>query len=264
VRAELTGVATLARAARSPLTDRLVGLASEYAQFMAWLCNDAGNKAAALAWYDRSHDWAVEAGDPNMAATTLSMKSHLAWSVGDPVRTVRLGEAARWHDGHTSAGVQGMAAQMTARGYAIDSDPDAAQRSLDEAETLIRQAAEKPEDEPAWMYFYDETWFTLQRGMVETQIGNGPQAVDLLTRALVDLPMSYRRDRAWYASCLARAHLVAGDLDAATAIAIEAAPDALTLNRYAADELHDVASEITSRSEHHGHAIADAIRTDSS
>ena len=83
VKSQLSVVAEFAHQAPAPLTDHVVGLAAQYAQFMAWICNDFGDKAAALAWYDRAHDWAIEAGDANMAATTLSMKAHLAWSVGD-------------------------------------------------------------------------------------------------------------------------------------------------------------------------------------
>ncbi|MBB2913251.1 hypothetical protein FHS43_004549 [Streptosporangium becharense] len=38
---------------------------------------------------------------------------------------------------------------------------------LDEAEALIRQAAEQ-----VWMYFYDETWFHLQHGMIELHLAS--------------------------------------------------------------------------------------------
>ncbi|GAA1734208.1 hypothetical protein GCM10009734_44720 [Nonomuraea bangladeshensis] len=43
--------------------------------------------------------------------------------------------------------MQGMAAQTAARGHA--------------------EMGEHPEDEPPWMYFYDDGWFDMQRGMAE-------------------------------------------------------------------------------------------------
>ncbi|MGS2640159.1 DUF305 domain-containing protein [Streptosporangium sp. G12] len=104
-----------------------------------------------------------------------------------------------------------MAAQMAARGHALAGDARPARTLLDEAEALIRQAAEHADDEPVWMYFYDETWFRLQRGMTELHLADWPKAIDLLTEGLSGLPESYKRDRAWYGSCLAKAHAEAGD-----------------------------------------------------
>jgi hypothetical protein len=231
---------------------------------MAWLASDQGNNAAALAWYDRAHDWAMEAGDANMAATALSMKAHRAWSVGDSVRCVRLGEAARWNDELTSPGVQGMAAQMIARGHAIGGDSDNAHRAIENAQALITAAAERPEDEPPWMYFYGETWFTAQRGMIETELaerrkGKPQYAVALLERALNDLPDSYRRDRAWYGAMLARAHAAADNYDAAAGIGVIFAADAVALNRYAADELKHLSATLNKRGMRQASDLSDAL-----
>ena len=83
-----------------------------------------------------------------------------------------------------SLGVQGMAAQMTARGHALVGERDAAHRLLDEAQTLISTAADHPDDEPPWMYFYGETWFTLQRGMAELHLRQWRNAAEKLTIGL--------------------------------------------------------------------------------
>ncbi|MFG1878669.1 XRE family transcriptional regulator [Sphaerisporangium sp. NPDC049003] len=179
VRAQLSAVSDLARGASGALGDRMVGMAAQYAQFMAWLCQDSGDLAAALAWYDRSHGWALESGDAALAATTLNMRAHLSWSVGDAQRCVRLADASRWHDGRTTLGVQGMAAQMAARGLAQMKDAPGARTLLGEAEESIKRAAEQPEDEPPWMYFYDDGWFTMQRGMAELELGEGARSAAL-------------------------------------------------------------------------------------
>jgi hypothetical protein len=109
---------------------------------------------------------------------------------------------------------------------------------------LIGWAAATPAAEPSWLCFYDETWFTLQRGMAELGLGDGPRARDLLIVGLAGMPASYRRDRAWYQTLLARAHLIAGDLDAASDHATAIAPDAVALNRYATETLHQIAQQL--------------------
>ncbi|MBC9727668.1 helix-turn-helix transcriptional regulator, partial [Streptomyces sp. TRM68367] len=90
MRQQLRTAVDLYAGAPGPLADRVVRLAAEHAQFLAWMAQDQAQTAAALAWYDRSHEWALEAGDANMAATTLSMKAHMAWSGGRGSRCVRL------------------------------------------------------------------------------------------------------------------------------------------------------------------------------
>ncbi|MGW7008098.1 helix-turn-helix domain-containing protein [Streptomyces sp. NPDC054933] len=243
------------------LSDRVVRLAAEHAQFLAWMAQDQGASAAALAWYDRSHEWALEAGEANMAATTLSMKAHMAWSGGRGTRCVRLAEAARWSAPGTSRGVQGMAAQMAARGHALNREGDDARRLLDEAQDLISRAAEHPEDEPPWMYFYDETWFTLQRGMAEMHLSAWRAAIDQLTSGLAVLPDHYRRDKTWYRTCLAHALAGAGEASEALAIAIDCLPDAAAVGRpHAWNELHTTAAVLLRRGAMEGRELIAALK----
>ncbi|MEW9520622.1 helix-turn-helix domain-containing protein [Streptomyces tubercidicus] len=258
---QLRTVANLYAGARGPLAERVVRLAAEHAQFLAWMAQDQGQSAAALAWYDRSHEWALEAGDADMAATTLSMKAHMAWSGGRGRRCVRLAEAARWSAPGTSPGVQGMAAQMEARGHALSHAPDDAHRLLDEAQELIGRAARRPEDEPPWMYFYDETWFTLQRGMAAMHLGHWQEATHRITSGLHALPTGYRRDRAWYRACLAHAHAAAGEAEQALAAAVVSVPDASDIGRpHAWNELHTTASVLLRRRAPEGRRLADLLR----
>ncbi|MFG2286394.1 helix-turn-helix domain-containing protein [Streptomyces sp. NPDC048595] len=258
---QLRTVVNLYAGARGPLAERVVRLASEHAQFLAWMAQDQGQSAAALAWYDRSHEWALEAGDADMAATTLSMKAHMAWSGGRGRRCVRLAEAARWSAPDTSPGVQGMAAQMAARGHALSHAPDDARRLLDEAQELIARAARHPEDEPPWMYFYDETWFTLQHGMAAMHLGDWRGAARHLTTGLGALPADYRRDITWYRSCLAHAYAAAGEGERALAAALASVPDAADIGRpHAWNELHTTASVLLRHKAPEGRQLADALR----
>ncbi|WP_149564033.1 helix-turn-helix domain-containing protein [Streptomyces cacaoi] len=243
MREQLRTVVGLYGGARGSLAERVVRLAAEHAQFLAWMAQDQGATARALAWYDRSHEWALEAGDADMAATTLSMKAHLAWSKGRAERCVRLAEAARSSAPEASSAVRGMAAQMAGRGHALAGTSDAAHRLLDEAQLLVGRAAERPEDNPPWLYFYDETWFTLQRGMAALHLRDWSSAAERLTAGLDALDTSYRRDRAWYAACLAHAHAGAGDAGRALSVARATVPDAAEVGRpHAWGELHAAAA----------------------
>ncbi|MEV7288131.1 helix-turn-helix domain-containing protein [Streptomyces sp. NPDC093252] len=261
MRRQLRDVVDLYSGARGPLAGRVVRLAAEHAQFLAWMAQDQGADTAALAWHDRSHEWALEAGDANMAATTLSMKSHLAWATGHGTRTIRLAEAARWSTPGASLGVQGMAAQMAARGHALNGDGGAAERLLDEAQALIGRAAERPEDEPPWMYFYGETWFTLQRGMSAMHLRDWPGAVDSLTTGLDALAPDFRRDRTWYRACLAHALAGAGEAAQSLTVALASVPDAAAVGRpHSWRELHTTAALLLRRGAREGRQLITALR----
>ncbi|MEU6676703.1 helix-turn-helix transcriptional regulator [Streptomyces sp. NPDC046925] len=261
MRQQLRTVVDLYGSARGPLADRVVRLASEHAQFLAWMAQDQDQTAAALAWYDRSHEWALEAGNADMAATTLNMKAHQAWSKGHATRCVRLAEASRWSAPGTSLGVQGMATQMAARGHALNGEAKEAHRLLDEAQETMSQAAEHPEDQPSWMYFYDENWFRLQRGMATLHLRDWRSAVDQLTVGLAAMPDEYRRDKAWFRACLAHALAGAGESTQAVAVATASVPDAAAVGRpHSWNELHTTASLLMRRSPTQGRHLVDALR----
>ncbi|MBP2403991.1 hypothetical protein SNS2_2257 [Streptomyces netropsis] len=149
-----------------------------------------------------------------------------------------------------------------ARGHALNGDADASHRLLDEARTLISRAAEHPEDEPAWRYFYDETWFALQRGMAEMHLGAWPAAIDHLTSGLAALPDDYRRDKAWYRACLAHAAAGAGEAEQSVAVALHAIPDAAVVGRpHAWNELHVTAAALLRQGAPEGQHLVAALKT---
>ena len=155
-----------------------------------------------------------------------------------------------------------MAAQMSARGHALAGEPGPAYALLDEAQALIVRAAAHPEDEPPWMYFYGETWFQLQRGMAELHLGNWRTAAELLTSGLSALPESYRRDRAWYGACLARAHAEADDAEQAETVAVRFAADIAAVNSYARGELLDATRTLSRKGARQAKTIREALGDD--
>ncbi|MEV6728183.1 MULTISPECIES: helix-turn-helix transcriptional regulator [unclassified Streptomyces] len=252
---QFEAVAGLYEQARGPLADRLVRVMAEYAQFLAWMAQDQDNAALALAWFDRSYDWALESGYGDMAATTMSMKAHLAWSQGRARRTIRLGEAAASTEGASDA-TRAMAVQMAGRGHALHGDGDSAYRRLDEAQLIIANAI----DVPPWLYFYDEPWFAAQRGMADLHLKDWPSAIRNLTEGLAGFAAGFRRDRAWYGACLAHAYAGAGEAEAALTTATGILTDASQVGRpHAWGELHKVCSLLLRQGAQQGRVLVDML-----
>ena len=93
------------------------------------------------------------------------------------------------------------------------------------------------------MYFYGETWFTLQRGMSALHLRRWQAAIDLLTTGLDALPEEFRRDRTWYRACLAHAFASAGEAPQSLTLALTTVPDAASIGRpHSWNELHTTAA----------------------
>ncbi|MEV7545555.1 helix-turn-helix domain-containing protein [Streptomyces sp. NPDC089915] len=252
---QFKAVAGLYGQARGALADRVVKLLAEYAQFLAWMAQDQDDAAVALGWFDRSYDWALEAGYADMAATTMSMKAHLAWSGGHGRRCVRLGEAAAATVGAGEA-TRAMAVQMAGRGYALEGERGKAYARLDEAQRIIAGAV----DAPPWLYFYGESWFAAQRGMADLHLGDWDGAVRHLTAGLAGFAPAFRRDRAWYGACLAHAYAGLGEGEAALGTALGVVGDASEVGRpHAWGELHKVGALLLRRGAREGRTLVDAL-----
>jgi hypothetical protein len=135
----------LARDARDPVRTGLLGVASHYNQFAGWMYQDAADTAGALRHYDAAMEAAQIIDDADMVTSVLSLKSHLAWSVGDPARAVGLAQAGQRQPHRVSDAVLALIAQQEARGHALDGAADATERALDRSTALTYTAAEHPE-----------------------------------------------------------------------------------------------------------------------
>jgi tetratricopeptide (TPR) repeat protein len=207
--------------AAGDLHDQLLALEAQHAQFLGWLYQDLGDRAAAGQWYARALERATEAGDVGMVCSILSMRSNTAWEAGDPVRAVRLAESAVRVDGVTP-GVLALAVQQSARAHAALGDRDAAERALDRAVDLSQRAAADVEREPPWVYFLNEQRITIQRAIAYRELGDHVRAVELFREAIGRLGAGFRRDRGAYLARLAVALVGAGEREEALVVAGEA------------------------------------------
>lgn len=191
VRATLATVTEIVRQAPdNQLRPLLVDTAAQWAQFAAWLSAATSNFRRAERLYLLALEWATEAGNPHMAATALSMRGHLAWMSGRLTAMVELSQAAQWPP--ASRGVRAVAVQQEARGLALLGQTHGVDDRLDEAEELAIRAADHPDREPPWLYFYDPIYFRAQRGLAQLYLGRHEQAVELLTSALAAMDPQVR------------------------------------------------------------------------
>jgi transcriptional regulator with XRE-family HTH domain len=214
-------------AADNDLRRDLLDTAAQWAQFAAWLSVTTGDNAGGRTRYLRAMEWATEAGNPHMVATALSMRGHLAWMQGRHRSMIELSKAAGWQP--ASLSVRAMAIQQEGRGLALVGDARGCDDRMSRAEDMAREAAEHPDDQPPWLYFYDPNFLRMQRGVAQLYLGSQEpsryeQAVPLLSDALDELPSEIRHSGwvGWYLARLAPGHAALGDREAAIAVLEEA------------------------------------------
>ncbi|WP_202638647.1 helix-turn-helix transcriptional regulator [Bailinhaonella thermotolerans] len=224
VLAQLSVVELLAREARGAVRHRVLSVAAQWAQFSGWLHANSGRPREASRLYDRALTWATEVGDRNMISTALNMKAHLAWIAGEAGAAAGLAEAAQRGRGITP-GVLALAAQQEARGHAMAGDAEAVERKLDEAADLVARAAADPEEEPAWIYFFNPDYLVMQRGLAYRLLGRHDRAAASLSVGLAQMPPEVRASEwiAFYTCRLADSYARLGERDAACAYALDSA-----------------------------------------
>ncbi|GAA4663326.1 helix-turn-helix domain-containing protein [Streptomyces youssoufiensis] len=199
VSAQLTTVTALLPATSGRAADRLLILAAEHAHWLSWVASREGQPGAARAWLDLAAGWAAEAGAADMAAWVGRVRARYLNQHGDPLRALRVAEAAY------AAGPLSPAAEAVARTEAALAAAACGDRALAGhlADRAVDLAAEVPaeEDRPPWLYWLSPARVAAQRGEVAYASRDWQGAVDHWRDALADLA-AFPRDHAYYASRL--------------------------------------------------------------
>jgi tetratricopeptide (TPR) repeat protein len=223
VAAQLNVVLNLSREACAPLRGEVLGIAGQYAQFAGWLNAHAGRLTVANAWHDRALGWAAESGDANMTATALSLKAQVAFLGGKIGPMIGLSLAAQ-RGTAPNADIRAVAMQLEARGHALTGDGDYAHRKLDEAASLIGNAAGDPKAGPPWVvYGSSPAYLALQRGLAYLYLDRNARAVEWLSAGLTEMPPEAGQSElfAGYRVQLAAAHARARDPEQACSVAAQ-------------------------------------------
>ncbi|RAY13597.1 hypothetical protein DPM19_18130 [Actinomadura craniellae] len=189
----------LLKEARGPVADRLTATASEASQFAGWLHTAIGAHDAASPLYDQALRLGMQAGDPDLTATALSMHGHLAWVTGDIASMATLSRAAA--EQATATGTRTVAIQQGGRALAILGDRQGALRAIGHAEEALSSAGG---GDPDSLYFYGPAMLTMQRGLILAYLADTPAehtaAADVITAGIEALPPTVRDSEwvAWY------------------------------------------------------------------
>lgn len=225
VKAQLVVVKELVTEARGDLRIGMLDVGSQWAQFSGWLHANTGRLREANSLYGLALEWATEADSADMMATALNMQGHAAWLAGKVGPIIGLSAAAQRYK-QASPGVRALAVQQEARGMALSGETsiDDLDRKFDEATTLAAQAAEQPDAEPPWIYFFSPEYLLMQRGLAYRLAGYDTRASWLLAKGLATLPAETRKSEwaALYLLELARTHAKSGDFNQACKLASEA------------------------------------------
>jgi len=190
------------------LGQRLFRVTAELTELAAWSFLDAGRHAAAQQCYLAALRSAHTAGDRALGAYILTWMSYQTAWMGNPQDTVQLIQTAEASD-QTAVppAVAGIIAMHAARAHAKAGDNKAHSAALTRAFTSLDRA--KPGTEPGWAYWIDESHFSCEMGFCFLEARRFPEAADHLSRGLdlFDEDKSFARDRAFYLSQLAVAHV---------------------------------------------------------
>jgi hypothetical protein len=226
VTAQLATIEKLVVEARGSARSPLVDIAAQWAEFAGWLHTSTGHSREARMWFDRASEWATEAGNTTLAATSLSFKGYLAFLFGQIGPMVGLTQAAQ-RDASVWVGQRAYDAYQEARGLALLADTEAAVRKVNEGTELAAHAGENSDERPPWVYYYTAPFYALERSLGYRYLGrdnasHNDEAIASLTAALADVGEA--RSSEWvgeYVYHLAVAYVQAGAPDKACETVME-------------------------------------------
>ena len=226
VTGQLATLEDLVTESRGPTRPEIIDVSAQWAEYSGWLHTSIGHWQQARGWFDRASEWAIEAGNATLAATSLSFKGHLAFLRGQIGPMIGLTEAAL-RDHSSWVGQRAYDAHQLARGLALVGDSEEAVRNVEEGTALALLADERSDEKPPWIYYYTPPFYALERGLVYRFLGRdnatyNDEAIASLTAALSDIGEAGSSEwAAEYIYHLAVAYMQAGATGKASETALE-------------------------------------------
>ncbi|MEV4439699.1 helix-turn-helix transcriptional regulator [Streptomyces sp. NPDC049577] len=201
---QVNDVTRMLKGARGVHRDRLVAVASEYAQFAGWMLAQVRRDDEAVSLLTQALELADEIGDGTLAAQALNFRGYLARRQGRQQGVARWYSAAAHTPGAHPAQRLGDMLQSAA-GLAALGETDRALRMVDDAERLADTAAAVPPPETA--YWLTPGFNRLNMGLCTLALGRYDEAADHFSAGLAALPPD-QQGAAWtreHRDALARA-----------------------------------------------------------
>ncbi|MFJ5645099.1 helix-turn-helix domain-containing protein [Streptomyces sp. NPDC093223] len=137
--AQVRALRGMAAHARAPEAGHLLSLAGRYAEFIAWMCQEADDERSALGWARATASLARHVGSPDMEANAVLRRSLLALYCDDGAATVELASAASGFPASPATRVRALL--RLAQGHALSGDDLRCRRALDDAYNLLSSPA---------------------------------------------------------------------------------------------------------------------------
>jgi len=196
----------------------LLSAVAELCQLAGWVTVDAGAPERAARHLALGVHAAHAAGDRPTAANLVSTLAYQVANRDDPHEAVPLARsAAAGARGHASATTRALLGERVAWAHARAGEIRHAERALSAVDTEYDRSC--PADDPEWVYWLDSDEIAVMAGRCYVELKQPGRAIPLLTEVLARYDESQTRECALYTSWLAEAHLQAGDLEHAAALA---------------------------------------------
>jgi tetratricopeptide (TPR) repeat protein len=217
-------VERLARAAdERPHPEALRGL-GQLSQMAGWLALDSNRHGAARRYFTTAVQTAHEADNPSLAASSLAYLSLQETYRHNPKRAQALATTAVQVVGDSASPlVRTMLSTRLARAHAKLGNRRESVTALGEARNAYEQAGRV--NEPLWISYVDAIELSAQSGACYLDLGMYADAEKTLTTAVELLTASRPervRDHVHYLSRLATCALLAGDIERACALGMQA------------------------------------------
>lgn len=207
----------MALRAEPPLGNRMLVLASRFAEYTGWLAQEKGDEVAALWWTDLAVELATAGGDEDMAGYAYVRRALITLYRHDPVETVALAQRAQI--GPSSPRIRGLAAQREAQGHAIGGDYDACRRALDQAQSLLSRPVERPTRNPILGTSNVPDPVAIATGWCLHDLGRTREAATILGAEVARIPPQAERARARFGARLALSLAGMREIEEACAVA---------------------------------------------
>lgn len=195
--------------------------AAELSQLLGWLAFDMNDHATARAYFNEGLRTAREAEAQALGAYLLGWLSILSNYEGKPPEALAFAEAARGRvEAAGSARTRSWVAAVEAEALANLHDRTGTEKAFDRARSAFAQA--RPEDDPPWMYHYDQSGLESDAGTCYVRLGLAESARQAMEQTLAASDASVVRERAVYLARLAATYLPDGEIEEPCRLAGEA------------------------------------------
>jgi len=200
---------------------RLHAVAAELGRLAGWLADDSNQPALAQRYYHAALRAAHASGDRAIGANILGNMCVQAAQSSSPRDAVTLAESALAAESALTPAVSGSLYGRLALAAAYADDAMLCRRAQHRSFELLARSV--PEDEPPWIYWFNEADAHALAGWSLLALGRPADAEPDLRRAVSMIDPSFARDRSGMLLDLATARLGAGSVERACTTASEAA-----------------------------------------